>query len=65
MSFTEVQKTVEQWSSDDQDRLAAFLTALRLQRDGAYMDEMDRRLQDKDPANWMVLKDAKAKFKER
>jgi hypothetical protein len=64
VSFSEVQDAVKMWSPEDQDRLAAFLTVLRLRRDPAYMDEIDRRLRDKDPANWMALKEVKTQLKD-
>ena len=65
MSYSEVQKAIEQWPSDEQDRLAAFLTVLRLRRDPAYLGEIDLRLRDLEPANWMVLNEVKDRLKER
>ncbi len=62
MSFSDVQKVVEQWAPDDQDRLAALLTVLRLRRDPGYMEAMDRKIQDAAPENWMTLNDLKSRL---
>ena len=62
MGFVEVQTAVEQWSPDEQDRLAAFLTVLRLRRDPEYLKEVDRRLDDNDPSHWLTLKELHEKL---
>jgi len=62
MGFVEVQTVVEQWSPDEQDRLAAFLTVLRLRRDPEYLKELDRRLDDKDPSHWLTLREVHEKL---
>ncbi len=55
MSIAEVEREIHQWSREDQDRLAAFLTLLRLQRDPAYMRKLDARITDQDSGHWMTL----------
>lgn len=42
-----------------QDRLAAFLTYLRMQRDGVDQ-EIQRRLDDSNPENWKSWEQVKA-----
>ena len=59
MTFTTIQKEIETWNTDDQDRLAAYLTVLRLKRDSNHADELKRRLEDKDPQNWLSLDEVK------
>lgn len=42
----------------EQDCLSAFLTVLRMRREG-LMTELQDRLSDDDPANWVSWADAK------
>ena len=55
MSLVTVQKEIEQWDSEKQDRLAACLSVLRLKRDPEHAKELARRLDDKTPENWLTL----------
>lgn len=51
MDVATLQREISRLPDDLQDRLAAFLTALRLHRDG--MDsEIQARPDDKTPENW-------------
>lgn len=61
MEFVALQQKLEALPSDQQDRLAAFLTALRLKRDGR-MEEIRRRLDDKDPGNWIAWDEARQRL---
>ena len=61
MDIVALQHELETLPSDQQDRVAAFLTALRLRRDGR-MAEISRRLDDKDPANWIAWDKAKERL---
>ena len=63
MSFAAVQKEVESWSPEEQDRLASHLAILRLKRSG-YTEEMGRRLDDDRPERWMSLAEMKRKLGE-
>ncbi len=51
MDLEVVEKEVASWLPEEQDRLAAFLTVLRLKRTPDYVQELTRRLDDRDPAN--------------
>jgi hypothetical protein len=55
MDLEVVEKEVATWAPEDQDRLAAFLTVLRLRRSPAHIQELTRRLDDRDPDNWVSL----------
>ncbi len=55
MDLEVVEKEVANWAPEEQDRLAAFLTVLRLKRTPDHVQELTRRLDDRDPANWMSL----------
>ena len=57
MDLPTLERAIEACSPDEQDHLAARLTALRLQRDPHHAAELDRRLDDK--TGWVSWKDAK------
>jgi len=59
MSMAELMRTVASLPAAQQNELAAFLLHLRLQHDPAWRTEMTRRVDDKDPANWLTLEDWK------
>ena len=61
MDIVALQQELEALPGDQQDRVAAFLTSLRLKRDGT-MDEIRRRLDDKDPAQWIEWGEAKRRL---
>ena len=64
MTLATVQKEIEQWDPDEQDRLAACLSVLRLKRDPKHANELARRLDDKTPRNWLTLDQLKRKLAE-
>ena len=59
MSLAELMRAVASLPTAQQNELAAFLLHLRLQHDPAWRKEMTRRIDDREPANWMVLDDWK------
>ena len=59
VDLNEIQKAAAKLSELQQRQLAAFLTKLRLERVSSIIEELSRRLDDKDPANWISLADAK------
>jgi hypothetical protein len=65
MNLEVVEKEVAAWSPEDQDRLAAYLTVLRLKRSPDHAQELTRRLDDRDPAHWVSLDEIKALRKRR
>jgi len=52
VSIVALQQEVQALPAEDQDKLAAFLLSLRMKRDG-LLDEISRRLDDKDPSRWV------------
>lgn len=60
MTLEVVEKEVATWAQEDQDRLAAYLTVLRLKRSPEHSKELTRRLDDRDPANWVGLDEIRA-----
>lgn len=61
MDVAAIQHELELLPADQQDRLAAFLTALRMRREG-LMSELERRLDDQNPDNWISWDDAKSEL---
>lgn len=51
MDVITLQNEIQQLPGHLKDRLAAFLTALRMRRDGQDL-EIQRRLDDPNPENW-------------
>ena len=58
VSIAALQQEVQALPAEDQDKLAAFLLSLRMKRDG-LLEEISRRLDDKDPAHWVEWNAAK------
>ena len=61
MDVAAIQHELEHLPADQQDRLAAFLTVLRMKREG-LMSELQRRWDDKDPSNWISWDVAKSEL---
>lgn len=61
MDVVTLQNEIQQLPSHLQDRLAAFLTALRMNRNGDDL-EIQHRLDDPAPENWKSWKDVKNDF---
>ena len=55
MTFTEIQSEVDTLSSEDQDRLAAYLALRQNERDQEWCDKISQRLNDRNPSNWVSL----------
>lgn len=52
MNFGALQHELETLPPEQQDRLSAFLTSLRMKRDG-ILAEVSRRIDDSDAGNWV------------
>jgi len=62
MNLALIQKEVETLAPDEQDRLAAYLTVLRMQRTPEHAEQLSRRLDDRNPDHWLTLNELKAKL---
>ncbi len=60
MDLEVVEKEVASWAPEEQDRLAAFLTVLRLKRTPDHVQELTRRLDDRDSTNWVSLDEVRS-----
>ena len=63
MGFAAVREEVESLSAEEQDRLAAHLAFLRVQRDPGYAREMGRRIEDRSPESWQSLDELKQRLR--
>ncbi len=61
MNLTSLQQEIKTLPETQQDQIAAFLTALRMKRDGT-LEEIQQRLNDKNPSNWISWDDIKSDF---
>ena len=55
MTFTEIQSEVEALSTEDQERLAAFLALRQNERDQEWCEKISKRLNDRTKENWISL----------
>lgn len=58
MDVVAIQNELESLPSDQQDRISAFLTTLRMKRQG-LMAEITRRLDDDDAEKWVPWDEVK------
>jgi hypothetical protein len=65
MSMAEVMREVATWPRTHQKQLAGFLLHLRLRDDAAWRTEMTRRIDDRDPKNWVRLENLTKPLKRR
>jgi len=65
MSMAEVMREIAGWPRAHQNKLAAFLLHLRLRSDTAWRAEMTRRIDDRNPENWVRLEDLTKSLKGR
>jgi len=65
MSMAEVMREVADWPRMRQNKLAAYLLHLRLRADPGWRAEMTRRIDDRNPKNWVRLEDLSKSFKRR
>ena len=57
MTVVELKKEIASLEPDIQDQIAAFIVHLRHERDPEHSRELERRLDDRDPRNWVRLDD--------
>ena len=61
MNISLLQSELESLPPDQQDRMSAFLTSLRMRRDG-IISEVTRRLEDTNEENWKAWDKVKAEL---
>ena len=55
MTFIEIQSEVDALSTDEQDKLAAYLTLLQKERDPEWEAEISQKLKRPSNDNWVPL----------
>ena len=63
MELQELEREVERLNPEEQRKLISFLVALDLRRDESYREELQRRLDDRDPNGWIRLDEAERRLK--
>ncbi len=63
MSFSSIQKQINELPAEDQDKLAAYLTVLRLNRNASHVRNLSKKLNDTKQENWLDLQNLKSKLK--
>ena len=63
MELQELQRQAERLNPEEQRKLISFLVALDLRRDEGLREELQRRLDDRDPNGWIRLEDAERQLK--
>ena len=64
MTLEQLRTEIKAMPAREQDQLAAYLVHLRRQRDASTAIEIARKIDDKNPANWMTVEELRAKWKE-
>ena len=62
MTVVDLKREIASLEPDDQDQLAAFIVHLRHERDPEHSRELERRIDDRDPKNWVRLEDLDAEL---
>ena len=62
MTLATIQREIEKWNPEKQDRLAACLSVLRLKRDPRHAVVLARRLDDRTAKNWLTVDQLKRKL---
>jgi hypothetical protein len=65
MSMAELMREVAGLPVKRQNELAAYLLHLRLQHDQGWQKEMGRRIDDRNPKNWVRLEDLEKSLSKR
>jgi hypothetical protein len=63
MELQELQREAERLNPEEQRKLISFLVALDIQRDEGLREELQRRLDDRDPNGWIRLDEAERRLK--
>jgi len=62
MSLTQLKQAAANLPAKEQRELIAYLVARQTARDDAFKRELAAKIDDRDPAHWMELNDAKKRY---
>lgn len=62
MSLAQIKHEARELSPDEQGELMAFLASIQIASDDDVRAEFTRKIDDKNPANWMSLDELKQRW---
>jgi len=64
MSLTQMKDEAAHLPLKEQRELIAFLVALQTEKDQEFKEKLATKIDDRDPAHWMDLEDARKRYAE-
>jgi hypothetical protein len=64
VSVDQIKTELADLPQEQQDHVAAFLVHLRHQRDAQVKQQITKRIDDKNPENWLSLNELKERWKD-
>ena len=64
MSLTQMKDEAAHLPFKEQRELIAFLVALQTEKDQEFKEKLATKIDDRDPARWMDLEDARKRYAE-
>lgn len=62
MSIAELKAEVDRLSPEEREHLAAYLKIRKQMQDKEFVKELSRKVDDKNPANWITLEEAEKRL---
>jgi hypothetical protein len=62
MSLTQIKQAAGDLTEQEQRELIAYLVAMQTEKDASFRSKLAAKIDDRDPANWMELKDLEKRY---
>jgi hypothetical protein len=62
VSIAELKAEVDRLSPEEREHLAAYLKIRKQMQDKEFVKELSRKIDDKNPANWITLEEAEKRL---
>jgi hypothetical protein len=62
MSLTQIKQAASSLPEQEQRELIAYLVALQTENDNCFKRKLATKIDDRDPAHWMELKDLEKRY---
>jgi len=62
VSIAELKAEVDRLSPEEREHLAAYLKIRKQMQDKEFVKELSRKVDDKNPANWITLEEAEKRL---
>jgi hypothetical protein len=62
MSIAELKAEVDRLTPEEREHLAAYLKIRKQMQDKEFVKELSRKIDDKNPANWITLEEAEKRL---